>query len=87
MERKNLVKNKKVFTGDIEIYHKCKNHLLDKGFIVYDAIHIGNNKYEFQEKAIDFKEKGHHILHTILVQVIDGEVVYKSKEVGWLNLD
>jgi hypothetical protein len=75
----------KSFTGDINIFFKCKNYLLDKGFNVADAIHIGDNKYEFKELPSD--KLGCHDLHTILVWVGGDEVQYKAKKTGWYCLD
>lgn len=75
----------KTFTGDEEQYKKCKKYLFGLGYSVSDAIHIGNNKFEFQE---DYnKGMGCHNMHTILAWIENETIKTKVKVIGFMCMD
>lgn len=75
------------FTGNYEIYLLCRYHLLNKGFEVCNAIHIGDDKYEFSEPMFLKNKKGIHNTHTILAWIEDGEVTYDARVTGFCAND
>lgn len=70
----------KEFTGDRGIYIEIKNYLYEKGFSILDAIHIGNDRYEFKETWSN--KLGCHDLHKILAWKENGKIQYKNVIVG-----
>ncbi len=77
----------KIFTGNKEKYIKCKNYLCDKGYIVNDAIHIGDNRFEFKED-FGMNRLGCHDIHKILAWEDEkGNIQYKVKVVGFMCVD
>ena len=77
----------KKFSGDKEKYIKCKNYLYNKGYVVNDAIHIGDNRFEFQED-FNISRLGCHDMHKILVlEDAEGKIQYKTKVVGFMCCD
>jgi len=77
------MKSKKQFTGDINLYHQVKNFLVGEGYSVDDAIHIGNNKFEFQE-SMNTSIPGCRNIHKILAWVENNKVIYKTKVIGFV---
>lgn len=82
----NSLCNNKQFTGDRKIYVACLNHLLEKGFVVDDATHIGDNRYEFREHFFSDK-MGYRDIHAILAWVEESGVKYKTKVIGFCFTD
>lgn len=76
----------KEFTGNKETFIEIKNFLLDEGFLVVNAIHIGNDKYEFEENWLNGK-LGCHNLHKILGWKENNEIKYKAVVVGNYCMD
>ena len=72
----------KEFTGNKKIFIEIKNFLFNEGFSVLDAIHVGDNKYEFEENWLNGK-LGCHNLHKILAWKENNEIKYKAVVVGW----
>jgi len=75
------------YTGNKEIYIKCRKFLTEAGYSVSDAIHIGNDRYEFDTYAKLKHEIGINKTHMILAWVENGEVKYKVKETGVICVD
>jgi hypothetical protein len=76
----------KNYTGNKEVFVKIKNYLLDKGFKVKNAIHIGKDKYEFEEDFQSFG-LGIHSIHKILAWIENEEVIYKTEVIGMMACD
>ena len=74
------------FTGDKEQFIKCRNFLREKGYDVSDAIHIGNNKFEFKEDFFS-KKLGCRDIHNILAFVGKYGVEYQKEVVGFMCVD
>lgn len=55
------------FTGDIHKFHKYRTLLQSKGYAVSDAIHIGEDKYEFTEDMWSNFKLGCHDIHVFLI--------------------
>ena len=70
------------FTGDKIIFLKCMDFLQKEGFAVADAIHIGNNRYEFTEDMWKNGWLGCHNTYVILAWLEDEEVKFKKKFLG-----
>lgn len=73
----------KTFTGNKDHYILCREHLKSLGYSVSDAIHIGENRFEFGE-GHEFR-LGCRDIHKILCWIDEvGEIKYKAKVVGWM---
>ena len=46
-----------IFTGDKNVFNKCRAVLLVNGYAVNNAIHVGDDVYEFTEEETDVIEK------------------------------
>ena len=74
-----------MYTGNKETFIKIKNFLLEKGFSVSDAIHIGDDKYEFEE--FNSKKLGASSIHKILGWIENEKVQYKAVVIGQIFCD
>lgn len=75
------------FTGDIEMFHKCRNFLQKKGYAVTSAIHIGNNVFEFEEHYLKNGILGIHTVYKIKAFIEKGSVKYRRKSIGTIFND
>lgn len=78
----------KTFTGDKKIFEDIRNFLIKKGFNILqtDAVHTGNNVYEFEE-SFSGRGLGIHEIRKVKAYIKDGEVRYKSENLGWIVSD
>lgn len=74
-----------MFTGNKEIFKKISAHLHSEGFNVEDAIHLGDDVYEFTEKWRD--SLGCYDQYCLKGWVENDEVKYKKKVVGSYCVD
>ena len=77
---------KNMYTGNREIFIKIKNYLLNEGFDVVDSIHIGEDKYEFEE-SFSSEKLGIRNIHKILAWLEGEDVKYKTKVIGFVAWD
>jgi hypothetical protein len=75
------------FSGDLEKYKKCRDFLKACGYDVNSAIHVGGNRFEFEEASFNSEKKGCRNIHKILAWVGDNGVGYKVKKIGWICID
>lgn len=69
------------FTGDVEVFEKISNRLRSLGYTVSNGVHIGGNRYEFEED--DSFRFGCRNLHKILAWEEDGVVKYQTEVIGF----
>lgn len=74
-----------MYTGNKETFIKIKKFLLEKGFSVSDAIHIGDDKYEFEESIS--KKLGASSIHKVLGWIENEKVQYKAVVIGQIFCD
>lgn len=78
------------FTGDRKIYLKIYNYLVKEGFEFSKntkPVHIGDNKYEFEEDFWKNSKLGCHDVFKIQAWVENGEVKYKKHKAGSVCID
>lgn len=75
-----------MYTGNKETFIKIKNFLLEKGFSVSDATHIGDDKYEFEEE-FSSKKIGLSPIHKVLGWIENEKVQYKAVVIGQIFCD
>jgi len=68
-----------------QLYYRVRNFLMDSGYAVNKAIHIGDNKFEFKEHWTKDGQMGCHDIHKILgwIDPESDTVVFQKKVVGF----
>lgn len=75
------------FTGSIEHFNKCRDFLQKKGYLVSSAVHVGDNKFEFEEDPMRKGLGCHQDYFKILAFIQYDKVVYRKVKLGSISVD
>ena len=75
------------FTGEIEQWRKCRDFLQKEGYSVSSAIHLGGNKFEFEENPMDKGLGCHQDYYKILAFIQDEKVMHSKVKLGSISVD